>query len=87
MQNAAIKRHKLTVDGYHSMDHAGILSAEDRVDLIEGELIDLQSRHLEWRRDPRPEGTYADVEILKEGAITRPALLPEVAVEVAEVLG
>ena len=48
MQNTAIKRHKLTVDDYYRMGQAGILSEDERVELIEGELIDrapVGSRH------------------------------------------
>jgi Uma2 family endonuclease len=34
-------RRKLTVDDYHKMAEAGILTEDDRVELIEGELIDM----------------------------------------------
>lgn len=34
-------RHKLTVNDYHKMAEAGILTEDDRVELIEGELIDM----------------------------------------------
>jgi hypothetical protein len=34
-------RRKLTVNDYHKMAAAGILTEEDRVELIEGELIDM----------------------------------------------
>jgi Uma2 family endonuclease len=43
-----LPRHKLTVDHYHKMAETGILTALDRVELIEGELIDMApigSRH------------------------------------------
>jgi Uma2 family endonuclease len=36
-----IQRHLLTVDDYHKMGEAGILCEDDRVELIEGELIDM----------------------------------------------
>src|SRR5438128_887210 len=36
-----LPRHKLTVDDYHQMGHAGILTEESRVELLEGELIDM----------------------------------------------
>ena len=36
-----LTRHKLTVDDYYRMGEAGILGEDDRVELIEGELIDM----------------------------------------------
>ena len=33
-------RHRLNVDDYHRMAEAGILGEGDRVELIDGELID-----------------------------------------------
>lgn len=38
---AEIRRHLLTVDDYHKMGEAGILGEDDRVELVEGELIDM----------------------------------------------
>jgi Uma2 family endonuclease len=35
----AAPRRRLTVDEYHRMGEAGILTDEDRVELIEGELV------------------------------------------------
>ncbi len=43
-----IQRHRLTVEEYHRMGEAGILGEDARVELIEGELIDMTpvgSRH------------------------------------------
>ncbi len=45
---AALTRHRLTVDEYHRMGEAGIFGEDDRVELIDGELIDMTpigSRH------------------------------------------
>jgi Uma2 family endonuclease len=36
-----LKRWRLTVDDYHRMSRAGILHEDDRVELIEGELIEM----------------------------------------------
>ena len=37
----SLPRHKLDVHDYHRMAEAGILSTRDRVELIEGEIIDM----------------------------------------------
>ena len=43
-----IRRHEVTVDQYHRMGETGVLSSHDRVELVEGEIIDMApigSRH------------------------------------------
>lgn len=43
-----VKRHRFTVQEYHSMVEAGLLSEDDRVELIDGEIVDMApigSRH------------------------------------------
>lgn len=43
-----LARHRLTVEAYYRMAEAGIFAPEDRVELIEGEVIDMapqKSRH------------------------------------------
>lgn len=47
-QPMAPTRHRVTVDAYHRMGNAGIFGEDDRVELIDGELIDMApigSRH------------------------------------------
>lgn len=39
--STALSRHKLTIEDYHRMGEAGILGEDDRVELIEGELVDM----------------------------------------------
>jgi len=36
-----LTRHKLSVDDYHEMGRAGILDEDSRVELVNGELIDM----------------------------------------------
>ena len=36
-----IQRHQITVDQYYQMAQVGVLSPDDRVELIEGEIIDM----------------------------------------------
>ena len=36
-----VLRHRLTVDDYHRLDEAGILGEDDRVELLEGQLVDM----------------------------------------------
>ena len=39
-----IRRHRYTVDEYRRMGEAGILGEDDRVELIEGEIVDMAPR-------------------------------------------
>ena len=39
--STALPRHKLTIEDYHRMGESGILNEDDRVELIEGELVDM----------------------------------------------
>jgi Uma2 family endonuclease len=36
-----VRRHRLTVDDFHRMGEAGILRTDERVELIDGEIIDM----------------------------------------------
>jgi Uma2 family endonuclease len=36
-----VHRHRLTVDDYHRLGEVGILGADDRVELLEGQLVDM----------------------------------------------
>lgn len=47
-QPVVLRRHRVTVDEYYRMGEAGVLAPDARVELIEGEVIDLapiKSRH------------------------------------------
>lgn len=44
-----VKRHRFTVEEYHEMGRAGVLSEDDRVELIDGEIVEMApigTRHL-----------------------------------------
>ena len=36
-----VPRHRLTLDEYHRLGEAGILGEDDRVELLEGQLVDM----------------------------------------------
>ena len=49
--SAAVSRHIWSVESYHQMAKAGLLNEMDRVELIEGELLDMApigSKHANW---------------------------------------
>lgn len=49
MLPVGVKRHRFTVREYHAIADAGLLSEDDRVELIEGEIVDMApvaTRHL-----------------------------------------
>lgn len=49
MLPAEVKRHRFTVREYHAMAEAGLLSEDDRVELIDGEIVEMTpigTRHL-----------------------------------------
>jgi Uma2 family endonuclease len=43
----AIKRHRFTVEEFHKMGEAGIFSEDDRVELIDGEIVEMTP--IGWR--------------------------------------
>lgn len=64
-----VKRHRLTVSDYHRMGEAGILNEDARVELIEGEIIDMApigSRHA---------GTVSQLSRLLERAVGDAAIV------------
>lgn len=49
MQQLSLRRHRFSVDDFHQMAEAGILSDNDRVELIDGEVVEMAAigpRHL-----------------------------------------
>lgn len=49
MLPATVKRHRFTVREYHTMVEAGLLSEDDRVELVDGEIVEMTpigTRHL-----------------------------------------
>lgn len=47
MLPAEVKRHRFTVEEYHEMGRAGVLSEDDRVELIDGEIVEMTP--IGWR--------------------------------------
>jgi hypothetical protein len=43
-------RHRLTLDDYHRLGQAGILGEDDRLKLLEGQLVDVRVRAVRRRR-------------------------------------
>ena len=41
LSSETLRRHRLTVEDYYKMGEAGIFTEKDRVELIEGEIIDM----------------------------------------------
>jgi Uma2 family endonuclease len=54
--------------------------------LVEYWIVNLVDRCLEVYRDPRPDGTYADVRTLKPGDMIALAHLPTVSLAVADII-
>jgi Uma2 family endonuclease len=41
LDSPLVQRHRLTVDEYHRMGEAGVLQPDARVELIDGEIVDM----------------------------------------------
>ena len=81
-----IARHRFTVEQYERMGEAGILTEDDRVELIEAWVLDLDGPALEVHRSPAPEG-YRDVRRPRRGEAVTFAAVPDLSVAVDAVLG
>ena len=49
-----VKRHKLDVVQYHRMEEAGVFEGNERVELIEGEIVEMSDRLRSCRDNERP---------------------------------
>jgi Uma2 family endonuclease len=63
------KGRRFSLDQYHRMGHAGILGADDRVELVDGEVVELGSIHT------RHAGTVARIAHLFATRLDRRALV------------
>jgi Uma2 family endonuclease len=66
---ATVVRHRFSVEDYHRMAQAGILGEDDRVELIDGEIVDMAPI------GPRHAGTVKRLADLLSGALRGRAIL------------
>jgi hypothetical protein len=81
---------RITVDEYEQLVISGILTENDRVELIRGEIVargivNIPEELLEVYRGPQPDGTYRDVQKLGRGQSTGILGLPGIVVAVDDV--
>jgi hypothetical protein len=78
---------RITVDEYEQMVDSGLLSENERVELIRGEIVargivNIPEELLEVYRGPQPDGTYRDMTKLGRGQSTGILGLPGIIVAV-----
>jgi Uma2 family endonuclease len=91
-----VTRRKFTVDEYPLLARAGILKEDDRVELLDGEIVEMSpigSRHVdldqhrvEVYRDPSPDG-YRDVRVVTSSEPLAPLTFPDLDLRAQDVLG
>ncbi len=69
-----LTRRRFTVEEYYRMAEAGILGEDDRVEPLDGEIV-----------DPGPDG-YREVRRLGRGDRTAPQALPDLVLSVDDAL-
>lgn len=90
-------RHVVTVEAFERMIEAGVFGADERVELIEGEMLDMSPIGEAWVVDlnggvidvatePSPEG-YGRVVQHVPGATAVPGAFPDISVPVSQALG
>lgn len=77
--------HRFTVDDYHRMADAGVLGEDDRVELIEGEMVDLPAGIVEVWTEPGTAG-YGHIRRVSADGSLSPQAFPDVVLAVDDLL-
>ena len=90
------RRRQFTVDEYYRMAKVGVLNEDDRVELIEGEVIQMPpiggphasrvNRLTERPPDLTPSG-YRETRVYRRGEPISPLAFPDVAFTIDDLLG
>ena len=76
--SAQLEKRYFNVDEYYRMARAGVLKPDDRVELIEGEII---------KMSPTGEGSYRNSRKYKRGETVVSHSVPGLKFEVKDILG
>lgn len=81
------QQHPITVEEFFRMGETGVLAPETRIELIDGELIDIAGRTVMIHRDPQAEqASYAARFPLKPPGLIRPVMLPDMQLDLSALL-
>jgi Uma2 family endonuclease len=85
------KRRRFTIAEYHRLGEVGILRTDERVELIEGEIVEVwlanvNTHRIEGYRRPERAG-YAESRVFQEDDLLSIQAFPDVTFTVRELLG
>ena len=97
MSRYQVPRHRLTIRDYHRLGEAGVLSEDDRIELLEGQLelyaragirefwvVDLTSNRVLGHRGPS-DGRYSSITTVDVSGTLEIEALPGVSVSAARI--